>query len=971
MSLHSGLTRLTKVLENAVSQTRGGRLQNRKLTVFAVLSLATLRCVGIVGDGGGGSDGGLKPDAGVTTRDSGREADDAGLELRDAGNAPSDAGSDPNDSGTDTDAGTEVTDSGTAPDAGVSPVDAGAVGSFTSDAGAPDGGILNAYYAYPAWKLWALDPAAVHYSGFNLGDSTLHQADFMATLEADRLFPDPTVNTYPAPFLALVASATQPAIAGFWDDAYATRDGAHTVLENGWGDGSGNGINLTGQYVRVPFGQCSSIDTKRLGVNFTSESFSYSGHHLIGSTYAVGDTERNFSFANTVRGTPAYLSYAETIADRGIDSYDALYSHSFQSVGRSNSETGALFKMLVAGGYLPRATKDLLKRHGAYAMVLINVFRQTLPYTEADGQTLPLASEMLQRPAYFSNGSNTSQEFVPRNQSYHQYNESLHLSRMIEMTKAMTVAPPMAIIRVVGLTVTKGGTTLVDNATTDVRLHGVNKTMARIWGNAGETLSVLIDVGGSYDLQGLPLSASWQTVYPQQHNISIVHQAGPLWRLTVTHDPMLPKGRLPVALFVNNGQRNSPPAFVNFYYPEPGQTDTPNYVSAANPISTDEVQKNLRPTFATSLATDWVNLKPGATTAFDLSCTDSEGFAVKYYRWLGEVGALGGSHFTYTAPSKDPGLVHLVHLICSDGTGGTSSTLVRLVVTPSDGALPSGWLSTVYGEPEASGQASEKDGVFEVVGNGPDLYNTDHGRIVFQTMSGDIDFSAKVLDLSVDGSTNNSYAKGGVMLRESLASGARSAFAFVQGNSASATPLSVGVQIRNAADWFHAGQARPGPAGPAYVKVMRRGSLLAGFQSADGAVWEQLWSTDVPGPSPTMVAGLAVLSADQSRGDEIKYARGSFEVLAGPQVSIPLATLQGTAAYNSYNFTTKATITLVAADVTHSIRYTLDGSTPGPGSPLYSAPFDITTAGPTVLNAKAFDGATPSQTLQVNLTVTP
>ncbi len=44
-----------------------------------------------------------------------------------------------------------------------------------------------------------------------------------------------------------------------------------------------------------------------------------------------------------------------------------------------------------------------------------------------------------------------------------------------------------------------------------------------------------------------------------------------------------------------------------------------------------------------------------------------------------------------------------------------------------------------------------------------------------------------------------------------------------------------------------------------------------------------------------MVAGMAVIGAYQSRGDAIGYARGSFQALLAPAVSIPVALLEGMA----------------------------------------------------------------------------
>lgn len=933
------------------------------------------------------------PDA-SEDQDAATEPADTGIEPTDAGPAPADTGTAPADSGVppadaslpSADAAAPGSDaSGAGLDAAPAPPDAASPGP---DAGAPrpdastatpDAGstILNPFYTTPTWRLWTQDESPVHYQGYNLNDPVLKEADFQPTALASRKFPDLSFNGYPFRFLALLAydPLAPPSVAGFWDDAYATRDGAHTVLGNSWSNNYGNSIDLTGQYVRVNFGSCGTSDLLQLGVNFTSESYSNHGHQLISSSWNVDYTERYFTFINTVRGTPAYLSYAETIADRAVDSYDALYAHSFESVGRSGSETGALFKMLVAGGYLPRTTKDLLKRHGAYSLALISLFRQSLPFAEADGTPVGIGHELRHRPAYFSYGWNTSQEFVPRNAVYHQYDEPQHLYEMIQGARGMAEAPPVAIVKLLGITVEKAGAKLVDDAPTDARVKAANKTLLRVWGNDGETLTLRVDAGSSYDLQGRPLSFEWHPVYPNLSNVTVTPEGGSVWRIRVQHDPTLPKGRIPVALFARAGASVSNPAFVNVYWPAAGQAETPAYVTPSNPNPLTEVHRNLRPVFGTNLPSDWLNLAPGATATVDLSCTDPESFPVRFYRWLGEAGTLAGTRWTFTAPATDPGLVYPLHLLCSDGTGAVSGLLVRVAVTPSDAALPAPWQSTVFGLPEASGSISvPAANTFELVGNGPDLGGQDGGRMLFQPASGDVELGAKVLDLSVDGSTSNSSAKGGVMIRDGLGGGARAVFAYVQGNKKSTTPLSLGGRVRADLDASYAGKgAEPLLAtAPQYLKAVRRGGRLAAFASGDGALWEQLW-TAAPStlPAATQV-GLALLSADSRRGDAVTYARGRFELLPAPAVGLPVVAFGGTpSTSNTYQYKTSATVTLLPAAAGDELRYTTDGSTPTAGSTLYTAPFDLTAVGDTTLKVVAFSGGVPSGTVALVVKVVP
>ena len=46
----------------------------------------------------------------------------------------------------------------------------------------------------------------------------------------------------------------------------------------------------------------------------------------------------------------------------------------FNSIGSSGSETAAITKLMIVGGYLPPATKLALKRNGLYPSALLYLF---------------------------------------------------------------------------------------------------------------------------------------------------------------------------------------------------------------------------------------------------------------------------------------------------------------------------------------------------------------------------------------------------------------------------------------------------------------------------------------------------------------------------------------------------------------------------------------------------------------------
>ena len=449
--------------------------------------------------------------------------------------------------------------------AGASVAGASAAASLphaTCAAGASLASIRNPFHSTAEWRLWAQDSTSV----------TVTVRDKEVTLAPippeERRYPDlaspATVEGAPP----LIPMTGTPAVAGSWDDCYLSLDGAHSNLRA-----------PQGQFlIAPPYLARDGADTpvellRRLGVNFTSQSYSRRGRQIVDDFANNDNTERNCFFANVVRATPAYRYYMDADPAQNHDEYDGLYGHSYQSVGQSGSEIHGLYKMMMAGAAMPRATKDLLKRHGLYAPALLTLFKAALPYCEASGAPLPYEHELRHRPAYSSSGNVDHAHFCPANVHYHGYDEARHLRAMTEMAARLDTPPPVAVVKLIDFSVRKEGKTLVDRQTADERLKSVNATLIRIWGNEGETLEARVDLGASYDLLDRPLEFHAHRLYPLQSNVRIqAENAKGVYRITAAHDPAIPKGRLPVLLFATCGAPiPSNPVFVNFYWPGPGE----------------------------------------------------------------------------------------------------------------------------------------------------------------------------------------------------------------------------------------------------------------------------------------------------------------------------------------------------------------------------------------------------------------
>jgi len=102
-------------------------------------------------------------------------------------------------------------------------------------------------------------------------------------------------------------------------------------------------------------------------------------------------------------------------------------------------------------------------------------------------------------------------------------------------------------------------------------------------------------------------------------------------------------------------------------------------------------------------------------------------------------------------------------------------------------------------------------------------------------------------------------SRAGLMLRESTAANARSAFI---GGGASSSFGSFGTRITAGASWsFSTGTARP----PMWVRLTRVGSSISGYESLDGITWTQRGTTTSVTLGSTPLVGLAAMSASATK----------------------------------------------------------------------------------------------------------
>ena len=223
---------------------------------------------------------------------------------------------------------------------------------------------------------------------------------------------------------------------------------------------------------------------------------------------------------------------------------------------------------------------------------------------------------------------------------------------------------------------------------------------------------------------------------------------------------------------------------------------------------------------------------------------------------------------------------------------GPAATPTR---TPTPGGgLQAPWLQQDIGAVGLPGSASASSGIFTVNASGTDIEDTsDQFRYVYQTLSGDGTLLARVTSIQ----NTNPWAKGGVMIRESLAANSSQAMmVLTPGNG-------VAFQRRKTTGGvtFHTGGASV--VAPYWVKIVRSGSTFSGYSSPDGVNWS-LVGSDTISMATNVYFGLALTSHNNAvlctaKFDSVNASAGSALRIEAesPVLTAPMASAASSGAF--------------------------------------------------------------------------
>jgi hypothetical protein len=171
---------------------------------------------------------------------------------------------------------------------------------------------------------------------------------------------------------------------------------------------------------------------------------------------------------------------------------------------------------------------------------------------------------------------------------------------------------------------------------------------------------------------------------------------------------------------------------------------------------------------------------------------------------------------------------------------------------PQTCGVPDAWRSETIGI-NSVGDANYSDGVFTVTSSGWYIWgNSDSFQYLYQPMGTNGQIVARLMGLS---GTTNVFAKGGLMIRETLDHDSRNVLLSINVTN------SLSFQWR---DWAGGGTyvsvGSTNQATPCWLKVVRRDNWLGGYRSPDGTNWTLCGWEVLNGLAPQVLVGLAVAS---------------------------------------------------------------------------------------------------------------
>jgi hypothetical protein len=198
--------------------------------------------------------------------------------------------------------------------------------------------------------------------------------------------------------------------------------------------------------------------------------------------------------------------------------------------------------------------------------------------------------------------------------------------------------------------------------------------------------------------------------------------------------------------------------------------------------------------------------------------------------------------------------IHNLHVVFKGGSGIGNLNWFQFL--SGDPPLPHPWKSGDVGAVGFPGAAAQQSGMFTMLTSGEDIWDdADSFHFVQQPSKPGSEIRARVIGLQ----DTHSWAKAGVMIRESATAGAMNAAILV-------TPSNgVAFQVRRSSGAATTSETVPGVTAPCWVRLVRsEGNVISGYYSADGTNWLQVGKRIGLPFSTNAIGGLAASAHDNA-----------------------------------------------------------------------------------------------------------
>ena len=266
---------------------------------------------------------------------------------------------------------------------------------------------------------------------------------------------------------------------------------------------------------------------------------------------------------------------------------------------------------------------------------------------------------------------------------------------------------------------------------------------------------------------------------------------------------------------------------------------------------------NLPPSIGITSPASGASFTAPANITVTTNAADSDGTVTKVDLFANGtlVGTSTTAPFTIVWNNVAANSYSLTAVATDNGNASTTSAAVSITVAPGQPpptGLPAGWSATDVGATGATGSSTFANNVFTVTGAGADVWGTaDAFQYAYRTLDGDGSIVARVTSIQ----NVNAWVKAGVMIRKSLSASSAHGFMLVAASATKGVPF----QRRPVDGGTSVSSPGSQNTAPRWVKLVRAGTLITGYESANGVTWTVVGS-DTIAMGTTVLVGLAVSS---------------------------------------------------------------------------------------------------------------